>query len=243
MSLSSLPFLFALEVTLLAAFGARALRRHQIDAGFFTGLLGIVVILTGWGGMTAWLAWRGVYQSEAFLAAWPAFWITMVPPIVCMAPWLVSRGVRVQFRALIDDTPAHWLTGFQALRMAAIGGVVKGYGGTFSGYYALFIGVPDFLYGVSAFALTLWGAKRAAPEKLLLVWHLLGAVIIVPFGVVLLQIGLPGPAQVFGGEPDITSIFAFPMALAPTLVVPIFVVVNLMVAMRLIERLSASRCA
>jgi hypothetical protein len=41
-------------------------------------------------------------------------------------------------------------------------------------------------------------------------------------------------------SPSLKTIFEFPMALAPTLVVPLFVIVNLFVALRLIGRLRGS---
>jgi hypothetical protein len=223
---STLPLLFLAQV-----FGIiHAARRAGLPIG---GPIALVSMLAGWGVLSAWLAMTGVFAEPAFLSAWPAFWITFVPVLIVSAP-LALAGGRAAARRLVDRTPASWTVGFQALRVFALGGVLKAMSGDFSLYFALFIGVPDFLYGVSA----LWLARRggAPSQGVLIAWHLLGAAIIVPVGLVILQMGLPGPWRVFTAAPGIDTIFAFPMVLAPTLVVPLFVLANLLTAARLLER-------
>jgi len=54
---------------------------------------------------------------------------------------------------------------------------------------------------------------------------------------VLINVGLPGAMHMIEESPGLTTIFELPMALAPTLVVPIFAIVNLFVALRLFQRL------
>jgi len=66
--------------------------------------------------------------------------------------------------------------------------------------------------------------------------NLIGFIIIVPFAVILINVGLPGPLYMIEESPSLKTIFEFPMVLAPTLVVPIFAMVNLFVALRLIKR-------
>ena len=67
-------------------------------------------------------------------------------------------------------------------------------------------------------------------------WNLIGAAVIVPAAPILLQLGLPGPLQVFTGLPDARAVFTYPMSIAPMIGVPLFVMVNLWVAWRLWER-------
>ena len=45
-----------------------------------------------------------------------------------------------------------------------------------------------------------------------------------------MQMGLPGPLQVFDGPPASEALLVYPMALAPTVVVPIFLMLNLWAA-------------
>ena len=73
-------------------------------------------------------------------------------------------------------------------------------------------------------------------EKSFMVWNLIGALIIVPSAPILLQLGLPGPFQVFTGLPDARAVFTYPMSIAPMIGVPLFVLVNVWVAWRLWER-------
>ena len=66
-------------------------------------------------------------------------------------------------------------------------------------------------------------------------WNLVGALVIVPAAPILLQLGLPGPIQVFESLPDARAVFTYPMSIAPMMGVPLFVLVNLGVAWQLWE--------
>src|SRR5262249_28223988 len=84
-----------------------------------------------------------------------------------------------------------------------------------------------------------WIAGRAKRGELsaksFLVWNLIGALVIVPSAPVLLQLGLPGPVQLFTGSPDARVVFTYPMSIAPMIGVPLFVLSNLWVSWRLLE--------
>jgi hypothetical protein len=54
---------------------------------------------------------------------------------------------------------------------------------------------------------------------------------------ILINMGLPGAMFMVEESPGLKTNFELPMALAPTLVVPIFVMINLFVALRLLGRL------
>ena len=125
---------------------------------------------------------------------------------------------------------------FEGLRILAIGGIIKGYTGEFSLFYAQFIGIPDFLYGVTTLIAAVLIYKGIWKEKSAIIINLIGFIIIVPIGTILMNVGLPGAMYMIEESPSLKTIFEFPMALAPTLVVPIFVMVNLLVALRLIKR-------
>jgi len=78
--------------------------------------------------------------------------------------------------------------------------------------------------------------KGVWKEKSAIIINIIGFIIIVPIGMVLINVGLPGVMYMIEESPSLKTIFEFPMALAPTLVVPIFVMINLLVALRLIKR-------
>ena len=134
-------------------------------------------------------------------------------------------------RRLADSTPLLWFTWLQALRIAALGTLVKTAAGTFPPHFGLLVGVPDFLFGLSALAVArLQRDGRISPRRVGL-WHALGcAVVALPAGP-LIQAGLPGPLEVFRGS---EALLVYPMALAPTLVVPLLVMVNAWIAFHLL---------
>lgn len=233
---STLPLLLVIELVAIMVATRIAERTNHIVAEGRWFIAWVVLGFVLWGSLSASLALNGFYQSDWFRASWPAFWVTFIPVLIVMVPLLLSRTARDTVRGIVDATPLSWTVGFHALRLCAIGGVLKGINGEFSRYYGIYIGIPDFLYGLSALAMLWLVSRQSVGNGTVILWHLIGAAIIVPFGIVLLQMGLPGPWQYFDENPGINVIFDFPMALAPTLVVPIFVMTNLFVALRLIER-------
>ncbi|MDW3204455.1 MAG: hypothetical protein R8L07_02850 [Alphaproteobacteria bacterium] len=235
MSNSTLPFLFAAQAVFLSFLLIRARRSGALSGrGTFFGFA-ILAALAGWGVFSGILARDGVYAQDWFLASWPPFWITMPPVLLLSLPLMTGPG-RDGMRALIDSVPDYWNTALQCLRICAIGGVMKGLNGDFTLYFALLIGIPDLLFGLSALWMTRRVAQRRVTGPRLAAWHLCGAAVIVPSALILMQMGLPGPVQVFTDAPGMAAIFQFPMALAPTLVVPVFVALNFLIAWRLLER-------
>ena len=82
------------------------------------------------------------------------------------------------------------------------------------------IGVPDLLFGLSA-PIVAWLAQRnTIGSRALIGWNLVGfALIVVPTF---------GPMHYWMNEPGFRFIFEFPMVLAPAVVVPLFVSLNLL---------------
>ena len=128
---------------------------------------------------------------------------------------------------------------FEGLRVLAIGGIIKGYKGEFSPLYAKDIGIPDFLIGILALTGAYLIYKGVWANRAAIAINLLGFIVIIPFGIGLINFGLEGPLYYIYETPSTATIFEFPMALAPTVVVPIFVMVNLFVAMRLFQQSKA----
>lgn len=236
MKLSMLPIIFLIQLLAVGYAARRATRKGLItrNGNKLTTILLILQVL--WAVTSSLFALSGAYQQPWFLIAWPPFWVTFIAVMLIMVPWLFSANVKNALRGLIDAVPIHWLVGFQGLRILAIGGVVKALNGEFSRYFALYIGIPDLIFGLSALVMARLVYQNRVGTGGVIFWNLIGAVIIVPAGLVMLQMGLPGPWQTFTDAPTIATIFEFPMALAPTVVVPIFVMMNLFVAMRLMER-------
>ena len=192
--------------------------------------------VTAYAIITSILGARGLYISDDMLETLPGLWLQLIAVAVAVLPIVVFGGVRNGMRRIVDDTPWHWFAYFHGLRIAALGTAYKTVIGEFPAYFEYGVGIPDLLFGVSAF----WIARRAMrgeiTEKSFLVWNLVGALVIVPSAPILLQLGLPGPLQVFAGLPDARAVLTYPMSIAPMIGVPLFVLINLWVAWRLWER-------
>ena len=76
-------------------------------------------------------------------------------------------------------------------------------------------------------------------DRQFMIWNVVGALVIVPSAPILLQLGLPGPLHLFTEQPDARAVYTYPMSIAPMIVVPFFVLANLLVAWRLRERRAA----
>ena len=236
MKFSMLPILLLIQMMVMYRATLNSETAGKIDSQQRSLVNKILVALGGWTVMSSYFGLSGIYQSEAFLASLPGFWVTQIPILIVMIPWTLSKSLRQAFDSIIDNTPLYLIMAFEGIRVFALGGIIKGYKGEFSPLFAKAIGVPDFFIGI--LALTggyliykgIWGNHAA------ITINLLGFFVIIPFGMGLINLGLKGPMYYINETPSTATIFDFPMALAPTVVVPIFVMVNLFVAIRLLQK-------
>ena len=226
----SILFLFAVQMLAVLLAVRHAKRRGwSIKA---TGIYFVLGLLGLWGALSVWLALTGIYMSAIFLAAYPTFWLPFIPVILALVPLLASGSLRTAVAALIDATPTHWIIGIHALRILAIGSLIKAWNGAFSMSFAIWVGIPDLLFGVSALVMY-WMARQGRVSSLgLMVWNALGVLVIIPGAPLVAQAGLPGAFFRSNETPSMMTLYEFPMVLAPSLVVPVFVLFNLIVAAR-----------
>ena len=233
-----LPLLIVGELLFLPLLAWNARSNGYITSTQLLATLLPVAGLAVWTVMTGILALRGVYESPGFYQFYPALWLPVIP-IALVLVSLTVPNVRLGITASLEATPAHWLAFFQAGRIAAIGTAYHTIQGQFPLYFEVAVGLPDLLFGLSALVVGVLAARQHFGPRELMAWHLVGCLIIVPTAPILLQLGLPGPLQVFTQPPTAEAVYAFPMSLAPTLAVPIFVLFNLLAMWREWRRLSA----
>ena len=234
MKISLVPVLFLLQMIAILFAARQAVHRGELGS---TGWIHtFVVLVTIWGAVSTWHAFTGVYQSKAFLEAYPTFWLPFIPVILCVIPLLLFAKARNTVRSLIDATPIRWLIGIHALRILAIGTLIKAWKEEFTMSFATWVGLPDMLFGLSALLMIWLSLKDRIGNLGLFAWNLLGVFVILPGAPLVGQMGLPGMLHAIEETPSMTTLYEFPMVLAPSLVVPIFVMLNLFVAIRLIER-------
>ncbi len=236
MKFSMIPLLYLIQCVAIYRVTRNTYDSGQISASQKKQMVLILAALTLWGGVSTYLGMSGYYQSEGLLSSLPGLWIPTIPVLIVMIPWLASKDLRQGIDAIIDQTPLYLIMAFEGLRVLAIGGIIKGYRGEFSSFFSKVVGIPDFLYGVTTLIAAVLIFKGVWKEKSAIIINLIGFIIIVPFAVILINVGLPGPLYMIEESPSLKTIFEFPMVLAPTLVVPIFAMVNLLVALRLMKR-------
>lgn len=235
MQLSLTPFLLTIQLGFVFILARRC--GHLVPSGGKMGPVYVYLLwVTAYGIATSILGVRGVFISEGLLKFLPGFWLQLVTVAVCVLPLVLFDRVRDGMRRIVDTTPWHWLAYFHGLRIAALGTAHKTILGQFPAYFEILVGIPDLLFGLSAFWIARKAKRGEIDEKGFMVWNLVGALIIVPSAPILLQLGLPGPVQVFTSLPDARAVFTYPMSIAPMIVVPLFVLINLWVAWRLWER-------
>jgi hypothetical protein len=192
--------------------------------------------ITVYGIVTSILGAHGLYISQDFLRLLPGLWLQLVTVAVCVLPVVWFPAVQEGMRRIVDITPWHWFAYFHGMRVLALGTIYKTISGEFPAYFGIVVGIPDFLFGVSAWWIA-WKARRGAiSARSFMLWNLIGIIIIVPSAPILLQLGLPGPLHVFTSLPDARAVYTYPMSIAPMIGVPLFVLINLWVAWRLWER-------
>jgi len=230
MHFTNIPFLILIIFGFLLFLIERLRRAERLSKSQYTWLLGLIVVLLVWGAASGYWSSRGVYVTSEFLALAPGYWLPFVPVVITVVLVMIVPTLRQGLRILVDDTPVRWLSGIHQLRILALGSIVKASNGLFPAKFAWYVGIPDLLFGLSAVLLTgfVLGRHQISDRKLIL-WHVAGAIVILApaFGFM----------HIYMHEPLFTELFVFPMALAPTFIVPVFVMLNLLVVWRLSEKI------
>ena len=236
MPFSSIPFLIAAVLGTLYMFARRARTDGHISAGEQAAFAGYLMVIVGWSLASAYLARSGAYVSPGVLDLMPGLWLPLVPLVLALAFIALLPAFRRALTGIADHTPDHWFVYLQALRIFAVGTLAATARGEFPLYFELGVGLSDLAFGLSALYVAPAVRRGRMSRRALALWHLLGfAIIALPAGP-LIQMGLPGPFFVFDTQPTAEAILAFPMALAPTVIVPLLILINLWIGLRLLWR-------
>ncbi len=230
----TVPLLAATVLGFVLFITKRAERRGHVERQQARALQGLVAVWALWGLASAGLSFSGAYASDSFYAMLPGLWMFFIPVFIFVAFSAASRSIRDGIGKVLAATPLHWLVYFQALRLSALGTAFETARGTFPPSFELAVGVPDLLFGLSALYVGRRASEGSISRRAVGWWSLAGALVIVPAAPLVAQMGLAGPLQVFTAEPSATALFVYPMVLAPTLIVPLFVLFNLLTAQALI---------
>jgi len=236
---STVPLIFIIQALATGIAARRAARLQQLHSQRSIHI--ILLTLALWGICISWLALSGALAESSFLNTYPAIWMPFVPVVLTITIIALFPEALSSIRSLIDATAMQWLIAIHALRILAIGGIIKALRGEFPVSFATWVGGPDFLFGLSAVVVSWLVIKKRIGTWGLIVWNAIGVLVILPAAPLVGQMGLPGLLHGIDETPSSEALFAFPMVLAPALVVPVFVMINMFVAFRLIERAMESK--
>jgi len=212
-------FIFCIGIT------RRAKLNQSINVAEGRSVYALLLAFFAWTVIAVVLGIRGIHPS--LMEEIPLLWQACVPVVLLTIGLIFSRTLRNGLRGIAANTPWHWLVFAHTLRIGAIGGVMKGIKGEITSGYVFWIGIPDFLFGLSALVVGWLVLRNAVSHLFLAIWNLVGALLIL----------LPTfiPMNYWMNEPGFVFIFEFPMVLAPSIVLPIFIFLNLLVAWRIFE--------
>ncbi len=228
MKISLVHVLIVIQLGFLAFAGHRAFKSRHLTRAGLVAIYGLLTLLAAWAVLSGYLAATGVYTSEGFLRTLPGLWLPIVPIALIVIPAAVVPPLRKALLSIAGQTPRVWFAYLQALRISALGTAIKTLQGAFPIAFEVFVGIPDLPFGLSALWVA-WALKRNMISELFWVtWNAVGAAIILVVGLPVLNMSLSGPLEVFSTPPTFLVALEYPLALAPTITVPLFVAYNIM---------------
>ena len=225
MKFSILPIFVIIVFTFCIFITRRANKNHSINTTEKRSVYFLLLSLFVWTLTSIALGIKNLHVE--LMENIPLLWQANVAVVILAIALFLSKNLRNGLRGLASCTPWHWLVFFQALRIGALGGVMKGIKGEVTSTYVFWVGIPDLLYGISALFVGWLALRQAISNRSLMIWSLIGPTII------LLPTFLFN--NYFMNEPGFTFIFEFPMVLAPSIVVPIFLFINFLLAWKIFE--------
>ena len=225
MKFSVLPIFVIIVFTFCIWITRRAKLKQSISVAEGRSVYALLLAFFAWTVIAVVMGLKGIHVS--LMDQIPLLWQACVPIVLLSLGLIFSRTLRSGLRGIVANTPWHWLVFAQAMRIGAIGGVMKGIKGEITSDYIFWIGIPDFLFGLSAPVVGWLLLRNAVSNSFLAIWNLVGALLIL----------LPTfiPMIYWMNEPGFIFIFEFPMVLAPSIVVNIFILLNLLMAWRIFE--------
>jgi hypothetical protein len=230
----TVPLLIAALVVLVAWTVRQALRQMNDASQTVRPLVGLLAVLLIWCGVSAALSATRFYVNEAVLNTLPFLYFPFIPAVVTMLWIAVSPTLRNAVLAVVEQTPLHRIVYIQGLRIAAVGTIAKYLSGKLPAHFILPVGIPDLAIGISAVVIGYLLSKGTIlPRRVLVGWNILGIAVFL-LAPLLMHLSMPGPMQVYFTGPTTEEVFLFPMALVPTFMAPMLILLHVAAIWKLV---------
>lgn len=224
MKFSAVPILVIIVFIFCIGITRRAKLKQSISVAEGRSVYALLLAFFAWTVIAVVMGLKGIHVS--LMDQIPLLWQANVAIVILVIGLIISRTLRSGLRGIAANTPWHWLVFIHSLRIGAIGAVIKRFKGEITSDFVLWVGIPDFLFGLSAPVVGWLLLRNAVSNRFLFIWSLIGPTIIL-LPLVFMNYWMNEPGFVF--------IFEFPMVLAPSIVVPILILLNLLMAWRIFE--------
>ena len=182
-----------------------------------------IACLSIWGVLTSLIAVEGGYVATTGILTMN---LGTLVPLVLTGCFLLIPPARRVFERWIASISVREFLWIHLIRLAAIGTIIKMLRGTLPAHFIIPVGVPDFIVALSV-PVIVWLAfgKRVIGRKALIAWNVIGFGLFLP-ALVLLHLSVPSPFRTFFDPPNTYEVFRFPMALVPSLLAPLFIIIH-----------------
>jgi hypothetical protein len=140
----SILYISVIIVFVFCIFITHRAKRHQsINAAEVRSVYLLLLAFFVWTLISIALGIIGIHKSQSLLERVPLLWQACTPIVILVIALLLSRTLRSALRGIAESTPWPWLVFLQALRIGALGGVIKGIKGEVTSSYVFWVGIPD----------------------------------------------------------------------------------------------------
>jgi hypothetical protein len=151
----------------------------------------------------------------------------LMVPLLIISFFALWDSFQKLFKVMAFVVPFKALVGFQALRILSIGTIIKYYQGMFPLHFFILGSIPDFLFSLTAIYLFFKYSRGGHPTRKFAMWNIIGMLVFTGAGISM-YFSVPSILQITNTGPNSLLAFNFPMALAPTFTVPLFIMGNML---------------
>lgn len=224
------PLIIWLGLSELAWIGYWLLNPDDTTPGYMATAVGWLVVMLAWIVLVIYFGNRGVFLKHTrWLSNLAGFVLVLTIPAVLFGATDVAREGIVLAASHASNLQ---LSSFHALRLLAIGTVIKYTQGQLPLHFVIFGSAPDLLFAASAVVVTIFEATTPLDPEFLIVWHIVGFLVFFGAGISMF-FSVPSPFRIYRNKPDASLVFQFPMLLAPNFTVPLFALAHVFALLKL----------